>query len=130
AERDKLQDAPEYIRNLPPWHPSRRRNTVFALSFAAASAELLQFISMGAAPAGIADIGAQLFHLSTGSVDRDERSCEPGCPYPGLIAAGNKTALSVVGPHPAADRARGLPHAGGWRARLAELLSGMAERLS
>lgn len=129
VERDGLLDDPQYIRELPDSHPAHRRENVFAFSLAAASAELLQFVSMVAAPAGVADIGAQLFHLATGGVDRDERSCDPGCPYPGLVAAGDQAGLSVVGPHAAADRARGLRRPSGWRAHAARMLRNAAGRL-
>ena len=54
---------------------------MFIFSTAAASAQLNQSITMVTAPSGIADTGAHLFHLTTGTVDRIEEGCKPECRY-------------------------------------------------
>lgn len=110
VEREGLLDDPSYLRGLPASSPLHRRENVFALSLAAASAEMLQFVSMVAAPGGIADVGAQLFHMTTGTVDREERGCEGGCPYgTELIAKGEVAGFTLTGDHPLAQRARAAP---------------------
>jgi hypothetical protein len=131
VEREGLLDDPAYVQNLPPAHPVRQRENVFGFSLAAASAEILQFVSMVAAPAGTADVGAQLFHLTTGTVDRDERGCEPGCLYTDrLVALGDHADLVVTGRHPAAEQAREGHRAKRWSDRLVRLLEDLAERLA
>lgn len=100
TERNGLLDDPSYIAGLPMDHALRRNENVFAFSAACASAMVLQMLSMTLAPAGVADIGAQLFHFSTGTVDLDRRDCESTCLYsPGLIAQGDMSPLVVTGEH-------------------------------
>ncbi|MDA8331996.1 MAG: ThiF family adenylyltransferase [Candidatus Dormibacteraeota bacterium] len=108
TERLGYLEEPSYIQNLP---ADARRNfageNVFNLSMAAAAAELNQFISMIVAPSGIADVGAQLFHFTTGTVDLEAAGCEDGCLYSTrLLAQGEATGLEVTGPHPLAARHR------------------------
>jgi len=107
TERNGLLDDPSYITGLPADHPLRRNENVFAFSAACASAMVLQMLSMTLAPAGVADIGAQLFHFTTGSLDHDLRGCEKTCLYsPGQIALGDSSPLLVTGRHELADRER------------------------
>jgi hypothetical protein len=62
---------------------------------------------MVVAPSGMADVGAQLFHFTTGRMDVvEEHDCEPTCPYShGLVAAGDGAPL-VTAQHRAAEAAR------------------------
>ncbi|UWE10191.1 HesA/MoeB/ThiF family protein [Actinacidiphila bryophytorum] len=115
TERDGMLDNPSYITGLPDDHVLRRKENVFVFSLAAASAQMNQFITMVAAPAGIADTGAHLHHLTTGTTDRREEGCTPQCPYGGtspdeepggsLHLLGD-SAPTLVGSHTAAERAR------------------------
>jgi molybdopterin/thiamine biosynthesis adenylyltransferase len=107
-ERMGYLEDPTYIRNLP---PSVRRQfsgeNVFTFSMAAAAAELNQFISMVVAPAGVADIGAQLFHFTTGTVDLDTGGCLPTCLYAHeFLGGGDQVAVQVTGEHTLANRRR------------------------
>ncbi|MFP8963236.1 ThiF family adenylyltransferase [Streptomyces nanhaiensis] len=107
AERDGSLDDPAYITGLPADHPLRRQENVFVFSTGAAAAQLTQFLTMATAPGGIADTGAHLYHLTTGTLDRREEGCTPGCPYDGpLLALGDDTPVTVTGRHPAAEQAR------------------------
>lgn len=108
AEREGYFDDPAYIAGLPRDHPARRNENVFAFGLADASLEVLQLLSMVVAPSGVADTGAQSYHFSTGSLDIEERACEPTCPYDSapLLAAGDTTSLVVTGRHEAASRER------------------------
>jgi hypothetical protein len=106
-ERDGMLDDPRYIEGLPHEHPLRARENVFAFSLAAASLEVLQFLSMVVAPAGVANIGAQTYHFVTGTVDRDTRTCNAHCPYAHeLLGAGDYAPVRVTGDHKAARAAR------------------------
>lgn len=105
-ERSGLLEDADYIAGLPEEHHLRRKENVFIFSTAAASAQLNQFITMITAPSGIADTGAHLFHLATGTVDRIEDGCKPGCPYSGELLLLGDTAPPVTGQDHAAELAR------------------------
>lgn len=107
-ERQGLLDDPKYINGLPEDHPARRRENVFAFSTATAAMQLMQFLQMFTAPLGIADVGGQTYHFTTGEIDRDERSCRPTCLYSSsaVLAKGDHSGLVVTGRHPTAERAR------------------------
>jgi hypothetical protein len=107
VERDGSLDDPTYMSGLPADHRLRRRENVYVLSIAAAAAMLQQFITMTIAPSGIADTGAHLYHLTTGTIDHDNRNCRPNCLYSrDLLAHGDDTGLTVTGYHDAAEHAR------------------------
>ncbi|WP_275558262.1 ThiF family adenylyltransferase [Streptomyces sp. 5-6(2022)] len=106
TERDGLLEDATYITGLSTEHPLRRKENVFAFSTAAAAAELAQFITMTAAPSGISDTGAHLYHLTTGTLDRREDGCYPGCPYDTTLNALGDAAPVVTGRHLAAEQAR------------------------
>lgn len=107
-ERDGLLDDATYMAGLPDSHPLKRRENVFAFSMACAAAEVLELFRAFVAPSGIADVGAGLSHWATGTVDREEADCEPHCPYStSLLAVGDDSGLTIIGAHPAAERARG-----------------------
>jgi hypothetical protein len=101
-----LLDDTSYLAALPPDHPIKRRENVFAFSSAAASAQLLQFLSMVVAPAGIADVRAQLYHFATGKMDVDERNCEGTCLYQREFVGMGDRAPQVTGRHPLAEQTR------------------------
>jgi molybdopterin-synthase adenylyltransferase len=107
-ERLGYLEDPSYIRNLEP--DARRQfsgENVFNFSLAAAAAELNQFISMVVAPGGVADIGAQLFHFTTGDMDLDTGGCLPNCLYANdFLAGGDRVAIVVTGEHALAVRRR------------------------
>ncbi len=107
TERNGLLDDPDYISGLPTDHALRRNENVFAFSASCAAAMVMQMLSMVLTPSGISDVGAQLFHFTTGTVDHDRNGCEPTCPYtPGQVALGDHSALTVTGDHEAANRQR------------------------
>jgi hypothetical protein len=111
-EREGRLDDPSYIERLADDDPLRRNENVFAFSLGCASLEISQFISMIAAPAGIADCGAQMYHLAQGSLDHDHRSCESNCLYSGaLLGTGDTSGILVTARHPAAEAARALRRA-------------------
>jgi hypothetical protein len=106
AEREGYFDRPDYIAGLPADHPLKRNENVFAFGMAAASLEVLQLLSMVVAPSGLSNPGAQMYHFVTGTLDRDESTCEPNCIYTSWIAQGDRTGVEVTGVHPAAEEAR------------------------
>lgn len=107
TERDGFFDDPRYIERLPDDHPIKRNENVFAFSMNCAGLELNQFLSMVVAPGGVADFGAQTYHLATGAVDLDPAGCRPGCLFAtALLAQGDNAGVAATGVHEAADVAR------------------------
>ncbi len=105
-EREGRLDDPSYIRQLADNDPVKRNENVFAFSVGCASLELSQLISLVIAPGGIADVGPQLYHLSTGSLDRDGASCESDCLYAGPLLGSGDQAIDPTGVHDVAEQAR------------------------
>jgi molybdopterin/thiamine biosynthesis adenylyltransferase len=133
TERDSLLDDPVYIGGLPPDHPIRGNQNVFAFSMGAASLEVLQLLSMVLAPGGLADTGAQNYHFVTGSIDVDTRECQPYCFYSGdLLSTGDRSGVPVVGRHHAAEqeRATRARRASEPKIRVARLLDNLLVRAS
>lgn len=107
VERDGYLDDPSYIQGLPKDHPVLRNENVFAFSLAVASLELLQMIMMIVAPSGVANPGAQTYHLIPGFLEEPGFSrCESSCLYPSLIARGDRAGLIVTARHAIAEHAR------------------------
>lgn len=131
-EREGLLDDPSYISGLPANHPLRARENVFAFSMNAASLEVLQMISMVAAPQGIADFGGQSYHAVTGDMDHDMQGCHDNCPYRQELVGVGGTAPVLTGTHALADSQRGerATRAREWRVRLRRLRQDVAERAS
>lgn len=108
AERQGTLDDPRYINALPRDHPLRGRQNVFAFATGCADLEIGQFVSMLAAPSGIANRGPQLYHLTTGTFEPNlPTECEHGCPYSTeLLATADKAPVGSPAAHPAAEAAR------------------------
>lgn len=105
-EREGRLDDPSYIQQLDDDHPVKRNENVFAFSLGCASLELSQLVSLVVAPGGIADVGAQLYHLSTGVLEHDRAGCENGCLYSGPLLGKGDSSVDPTGRHPAAEEAR------------------------
>lgn len=107
TERNGLLDDPSYILGLPADHPLRLNENVFAFSAACAAAMVLQMLSTVVAPGGVSDVGAQLFHFTTGTIDHDRQCCETTCLYsPGQVALGDASPLVVTERHELAEHER------------------------
>jgi hypothetical protein len=108
VERAGLLDDPSYLAGLIKDHPARRNEHAFSFSAAAAAAaaETLQLLSAVIAPGGVSDVGAHLYHFTTGTLDRRTDGCRPGCPYAeSLPTLGDAQPFDVTGKHWAAATA-------------------------
>jgi len=104
-ERDGSLDSPTYIAGLPPESALRANQNVSALSIAAASALLNQFLSLVVAPSGVGDPGPLMHSLATHRLRPVDVSCVDGCPYALSVGDGDRR-LDPTSRHDAARRAR------------------------
>jgi len=110
-ERDGSLDNPTYIAGLPPECALRANQNVSALSIAAASALLNQFLSLVVAPSGVGDPGPLRHSLATHRSEAVDVACVDACPYSQSVGEGDRR-LDPTGPHEAARRARTADPAG------------------
>jgi len=132
ADRTGLLDDPSYLAGLDDDHPLRRNENVFPFSAATAADETLQLLTAVIAPGGVGDVGAHLYHFTTGTLDRRTEGCIPGCPYTGgLQARGDTHGFKVAGEHPAAAAARAARYRAErrWSTRLGRTLDDLLWRL-
>lgn len=107
SERDGSLDDPSYIATLPETSPIRRNQNVAAMSIAAASAQLNQFLSLAVAPSGLGDPGPQRFSLASHRLETISVACREGCEY--QASRGDADArFDPTGRHVAAERSRTL----------------------
>lgn len=107
VERAGLLDDPSYLAGLDENDPVKRNENVFPFSAAAAAAETLQLLTAVITPGSIGDVGAHLYHFTTGTLDRRTTGCQPGCPYAEeLLALGDTHPYDITGDHLAARAAR------------------------
>jgi hypothetical protein len=97
----------------------------------AASLEVLQLIAMIAAPGGVADHGTQLYHLATGHLEQDFKTCHENCNYSSVYLAMGDESLEVAGKHHLAERERRHREMAGqsWRIRLSRWVDDWLDRL-
>jgi hypothetical protein len=113
-------------------HPLHRNENIFPFSTADAAAEVLELLRAIVAPSELADVGAQLHHFTTGTVDLRTTGCSARCPYSTtLLATGDSHGLCVTGPQPAAEAARARRAALGrrWDIRLRRTLDDLLWKL-
>jgi molybdopterin-synthase adenylyltransferase len=105
-DRDGSLDNPTYIAGLPAGSALRANQNVSALSIAAASALLNQFLSLVVAPSGLGDPGPLRHDLARHRIERaDVLSCAADCPYQQSVGDGDRR-LDPTGPHAMAERRR------------------------
>jgi ThiF family len=132
VERTGHLDDQTYLQGLPAGHPLLRRENVFAVSEATASAELWQFLAMVIAPGGYGDFGAQIFHFTTGRLDIEEAGCNQACPYSTwLLGSGDTSGVAVTGRDltAQAERARRAHAQHALGARIARLFDDLLWRM-
>ncbi|MGI0058834.1 MAG: ThiF family adenylyltransferase [Nitrosotalea sp.] len=106
VEKDGLLDDPSYIRGLPEDSSFRHNENVFSFNLGAASLEILQFLSMVVSPHDISNVGAQKHDFVTGNLNQDFGVCEDNCPFPELVALGDRSGFDVTSRHKVAELAR------------------------
>jgi hypothetical protein len=105
-ERDGSLDNPTYIAGLPAGSALRANQNVSALSIAAASALLNQFLSLVVAPSGLGDPGPLRHELARHRIEpADVLACAVDCPYQQSVSDGDRR-LDPSAAHPMAERLR------------------------
>jgi len=106
VERDGSLDNPAYIAGLPAGSALRANQNVSALSIAAASALLNQFLCLVVAPSGLGDPGPLRYDLARHRIQpADVVTCAADCPYPQSVADGDRR-LDPTDVHAVAERTR------------------------
>lgn len=108
SDRDGLFDDVNYVRNLPPNHPIKRNENVYAFAAAVSSLEILQFISLIVPTPGRRNPGAQLYHFVPATLDKEIKRCNETCYPHSLLAKGDSTGLTVTSKHLMAEEKRSL----------------------
>jgi len=106
-EREGFLDDPEYIKGLSNNDLLLRNDNVFAFSANVASFEVLQLLQMVIAPQGVSDTGEQMYHFVPAIFDPPVfQSCKPNCPYPKLVAKGDRSGITPTSRSEIAENAR------------------------
>jgi hypothetical protein len=90
ADRDGSLDTPSYVAGLPPQSALRANQNVAALSMAAASAQLNQFLSLVVAPADLGDPGPEHFSLASRRHEILDVTCREECDFMASIGEGDR----------------------------------------
>lgn len=88
VERKGLLDDPTYLAGLSRDHPARRNENVFPLSLALAGQELMHFVALFARPLGSPYLEERRWHLVTGEMVANPKSCDAKCMFRDLEATG------------------------------------------
>lgn len=126
ADRAGDLDDPRYIAGS---FVDRGEN-VAALSVSVAAGLLAQYVSLTVAPGGLGDPGPLRYVLSTHTLEHVPAQTRPTCPVEATIASGDR-ALTLAGPHAAAERRRALRRdARTWDVRLGRAADDLLRWLS
>jgi molybdopterin/thiamine biosynthesis adenylyltransferase len=105
-EREGYIDDPLYLKDYKGPKFDFHEN-VFAFSSHLASSLVLQFLSYFIAPSGVSDVGRQMYHFTTGTLDTEANDeCKSNCFFPTILGRTHYTDVVVTGPHPAAQAKR------------------------
>lgn len=107
-EREGLLDDPTYIEGLPDDHAIHRNENVFAFAMNTAGLMTLQFLSLVVQPSGVSNAGAQMYHLSTGTIDKWHDPCKASCLFQKHLGHGARFPFQLVDPIPPAGRRQRL----------------------
>ncbi|MBZ5538443.1 MAG: ThiF family adenylyltransferase [Acidobacteriia bacterium] len=132
AEREGYFNNARYIEGLPQDHFLLRSENVSAFSMNVAGLQLLQMLMMVVAPLGVANLGQYSYHLVPGIFEEPNfEGCKTECPFPRILARGDKTGLLVTGLDHRANATRAsaqdFDRKMGWRLRTYRYLSGVME---
>lgn len=106
-EMDGKLDDPEYIKGLSKAIYADAHENVYAFSSHLASMEVLQMLNLFIAPSGVKDVGQQMYHFVTGTMDISrEDKCHENCFFPSITGQADLAGIKVYGSHKVAEEAR------------------------
>lgn len=105
-ESEGCLDDPNYIKGMTDNIFEHSGENVFAFSSHVASMEVLQFISLFVSPGGVSDMGSQIYQMSLGKLEKDDKICHPNCFYHSIIGKGDHTNVQIYGKHEIAELKR------------------------
>lgn len=107
-EKSGMLDDPSYVKDMPNAAVVNAHENVFAFSAHLASLEVLQLLSLVLSPSGISDVGQQMYHFVTGTMDTQSSSCFDNCFFISICGRGDSTGVIPYGRHVAAEKSRNL----------------------
>ncbi len=106
-EKSGMMDDPSYIKGLKDSAFINAHENVFVFSSHLASMEVLQMLSLFIIPSGVADVGQQLHHFVTGSMEVDtSKVCNENCYFPTVQGKGDYSGIEVFAKHKIAEKFR------------------------
>jgi molybdopterin/thiamine biosynthesis adenylyltransferase len=103
-EKSGLMDDPSYIKGLKDSAFINAHENVFVFSSHLASMEILQMLSLIISPSGVSDVGQQLNHFVTGTMETDTlKKCDNNCYFLTIVGRGNSSGIEVFGKHNIAE---------------------------
>lgn len=105
-ESEGFLDDPIYINGMTDQSFVHSGENVYAISSHVASMEVLQFISLFVSPGGVSNIGAQIYQMSLGKLEKEDKICHPNCFYHFIVGKGDHTNIQIYGKHEIAELKR------------------------
>lgn len=102
-ESEGFLDDPTYIKGMTHKNILHSGENVYAFSAHVASMEVLQFLSLFVSPGGVSQIGQQIYQMSLGILEKDDRICYANCFYQTIIGKGEHTGVKLYGNHEIAE---------------------------
>lgn len=100
-------DDPSYIKGLEDSAFINAHENVFVFSSHLASMEVLQMLSLIISPSGISDVGQQLNHFVTGTMEVDIlKKCDKNCYFKTIEGSGDNSGIEVFAKHNVAEVSR------------------------
>ncbi len=102
-ESEGFLDDPTYIKGMTDKSVVKNGENVFAFSSHVASMEVLQFLSLFVVPGGISDIGQQIYQMSLGTIEKENKVCNANCFFKSIIGKGDNSGVQIYGRHKIAE---------------------------
>lgn len=106
-ERQGHLDDPSYMGTLPAEHNLKRNENVFPFSAHLASSLVGHMLHVVLKPAGVPELGEQIYHFSDGSIETTpDGECYNECYFRGIVGRGDTEGLPITGHHQVAEDQR------------------------
>lgn len=107
-EKLGMMDDPAYIKGLKDFAFVEAHENVFVFSSHLASIEVLQMLNLFIAPSDVVDVGQQLYHFVTGTMETDtSKGCNMSCYFQTVVGKGDYSDVEIFAKHKVAEDIRG-----------------------